>query len=87
MDGAAQDGGTMTAGELKERILKALGDADVEAVDARGDGRHWAVHVVAEVFRGKGTIERHRMVMDALRDAFGERLHAVEIRALAPGEA
>jgi BolA protein len=42
--------------------------------------------VVAEAFAGKSRVERHRLVNDALKPAFERGLHALAIRASAPGE-
>jgi BolA protein len=42
--------------------------------------------VVADAFAGKSRVERHRLVNDALKDAFARGLHALAIKAAAPGE-
>ena len=51
-----------------------------------GGNSHFQVTVVAEAFAGLSRIERHRKVykvLDALRK---EGIHALAIRAMAPGE-
>ncbi|NNM74611.1 BolA family protein [Enterovirga aerilata] len=52
-----------------------------------GGETHFRIDVVSEAFAGKSRVERHRMVNAALADAFGPNgLHALAIRARAPGE-
>lgn len=53
---------------------------------ARGGGGHFRVRVVSEAFRGKGLVERHRMVYALLADEMRGAIHALAITALAPGE-
>ena len=52
---------------------------------ARPDGEsHFRVKIVAETFRGKSRIERHRMVNAVLAELLRERVHALAIQASAP---
>ena len=53
---------------------------------ARGGGGHFRVRVVSEAFRGRGLVERHRMVYALLADEMRGAVHALAITALAPGE-
>jgi hypothetical protein len=41
---------------------------------------------LAEAFRGKPTVARHRMVYDALTELIDNPIHALAISARAPGE-
>jgi BolA protein len=41
---------------------------------------------VAEAFRGKSRLERHRMINTALIDELQNGVHALAIHASAPGE-
>ncbi len=52
-----------------------------------GGETHFRLDIVSEAFRGKGRVERHRMVNAALAPAFERGLHALAIQARAPGEA
>jgi BolA protein len=47
---------------------------------------HYRVYIVAEAFRGKSRIDRHRMIMQSLTEEFGRGMHAIAIHAKAPGE-
>lgn len=48
---------------------------------------HYKLLIVSELFRDRSRIDRQRLVMDLLRDEFQSGLHALEIKARAPGEA
>jgi len=49
-----------------------------------GGGSHWQVTIVAEAFRGKSAVARHRMVYEALGDLMEGDIHALRIEAFAP---
>jgi BolA protein len=51
-----------------------------------GGQTHFRVYIVAEAFRGKGRIERHRMINSALADELAGGVHALAIHAKAPDE-
>ena len=46
----------MSAGQLEQMIRQALPDAQVEITDLRGDGDHYAAHVVSAAFAGKSRV-------------------------------
>ncbi len=68
--------------EIEDQSAQHAGHAGVRE---RGGG-HFAVHIVAECFAGKSRVARHRLVNDALGDAFKGAIHALSIRAEAPDE-
>ena len=51
-----------------------------------GGETHFRLDIVSTVFEGKSRVERHRLVNDSLGPAFARGLHALAIRARAPGE-
>lgn len=53
--------------------------------DGSGES-HFTVAIEAAAFAGKSRLERQRMVNRALGDIPGERVHALAIKAKAPGE-
>ncbi|QZP09550.1 BolA family protein [Caenibius sp. WL] len=53
--------------------------------DGSGES-HFSILIESARFAGKSRLERQRMVNRALGDIPGERVHAVAIRAVAPGE-
>ncbi|HWQ95639.1 MAG TPA: BolA family protein [Gammaproteobacteria bacterium] len=53
---------------------------------ARSGGGHFKLTIVSNVFDGKGLLQRHRMVYDALGSAMQTDIHALTIKALTPEE-
>jgi BolA protein len=91
----------MPAGEIAARIQRKLSDAfspsDLKVVDeshlhaghagARPGGEtHFRIRIVADAFKGKSRIERHRMVHSILAEELSDRVHALALVARAQGE-
>ena len=79
----------MDAAMIERLIKESLPDAQVSIEDLRGDGDHYAAHVVSGAFRGKSRVQQHQMVYQALRGRMGNELHALALqteraRGLAP---
>lgn len=53
--------------------------------DGTGES-HFSVEIEAAAFAGVGRLERQRMINRALGDLPGQRVHALAIKAKAPGE-
>ncbi|HMO67403.1 MAG TPA: BolA family protein [Novosphingobium sp.] len=53
--------------------------------DGSGES-HFTVEIESAAFAGRSRLERQRMVNRALGDIPGQRVHALAIRARAPGE-
>jgi BolA family transcriptional regulator, general stress-responsive regulator len=51
-----------------------------------GGQTHFRVYIVAEAFRGKSRIERHRMINAILARELEGGVHALAVHANAPGE-
>ena len=51
-----------------------------------GGETHFRLDIVSAAFAGKSRVERHRIVNDILSEAFRNGLHALAIKARAPGE-
>ncbi len=93
-----QDTTGPVAAEMTERLTAALNPTaltvtdDSEAHrghgghDARGES-HLTVDIVSAAFAGQSRVARQRMVNHALADLLRERVHALVIKARAPGEA
>jgi BolA protein len=86
------------ATEMLRRLNSALSPIFVDLVDDseqhRGHGghnpsgeSHFSLVIESAAFAGKSRVERQRMVYHALGDLMRERVHALQIRARAPGEA
>ena len=85
------------ANEMKTRLSAALSPSRLDLEDqsashvghAGHDGRgesHFALIIESAAFEGQSRVARQRMVYGALGDLMHERVHALSIRALAPGE-
>ena len=74
----------MSAGELEQKIRQALPDAEIEITDLRGDGDHYAAHVVSAAFVGKTRVQQHQMVYQALGGGMGGELHALALQTDTP---
>lgn len=84
------------ADAIRARLDRALAPQELEIEDqsqrhaghaGARDGRgHFRVVIRASAFAGLTRIERHRRVYEALGDLMQSDIHALSIRALAPGE-
>jgi BolA protein len=50
------------------------------------DESHFRVLIVSDAFTGKSRVERHRVVNELLGDELRDGVHALAIKACAPGE-
>lgn len=69
--------------------LEVINDSTRHHGHAGDDGSgesHFTVAIESAKFAGKSRVERQRMVNAALGDIPGQRVHALAIRASAPGE-
>ena len=74
----------MDAATIERLIKTALPDARVSIEDLRGDGDHYAAHVVSDAFRGKTRIQQHQLVYQALGVRMGGELHALALQTSVP---
>ena len=51
-----------------------------------GGQTHFRVYIVADAFKGKTRLARHRMINDILSSELAGGVHALAIHATAPGE-
>ena len=73
--------------EIKETLSKALPVTLIETQDLTGGGDHWQLIVVSPAFDGKGLIEQHRMVNEALIEPLGDqRIHALSLKTFSPAQ-
>jgi len=77
----------ITPHEIKETLSKALPVSLIEAQDLTGGGDHWQVIIVSAAFEGKGLVEQHRMVNEALKEPIGDqRIHALALKTYSPAQ-
>lgn len=85
------------AAEIEQRLQAALSPVHLAVIndsakhsghmgdDGSGES-HFTVEIVAEAFTGQSRVNRQRMVNKALADVLAEKVHALAIKARAPGE-
>ncbi len=74
---------------FQPQSLEVIDDSDKHAghSGAHESGEsHFTVKLTSAVFTGLGQVERQRRVNAALADQFAAGLHALSIKATAPGE-
>ncbi len=69
---------------IRELIQNGLPGAQARVTGE--DGVHFEATVVAEAFRGKLPLARHRMVYATLGERMGGEIHALALRTLTPEE-
>ena len=86
------------AAEIEKRLRSALSPERLAVIDdsekhrghaghdARGES-HFTVEIVSAAFAGQSRVARQRLVNGALAELLRDRVHALAIKARAPGEA
>jgi acid stress-induced BolA-like protein IbaG/YrbA len=77
----------ITAEEIKATLAQGLPVSLVETQDLTGGGDHWQLIVVSPAFEGKGLIDQHRLVNEALKVPMGDqRIHALSLKTFSPAQ-
>lgn len=87
----------MTTIELiEQRLREQLDPTHLEILDdsakhaghrgATSSGGHYRLVIVSGEFDGKSLIARHRLVNEAVRDLFGDKIHALSMQTLTPDQ-
>ena len=74
----------MQSNEIESLIKAAFPDAIITIEDLRGDGDHYACHVISSAFTGKNRVQQHQMVYKALGGRMGGELHALALQTSPP---
>lgn len=77
----------MEAAVIEQMIKEAIPDAQVTIEDLRGDGDHYAAHIISKAFEGKSRVQQHQMVYAALQGRMGGELHALALQTSVPEDA
>lgn len=83
---------------MREKLVEALQPTQLDIINelhlhaghrnSPGTGEsHFRVLVVSSAFAGKSRVDRHRLVNEALAAELKGGVHALAIKAYAPGEA
>jgi BolA protein len=82
---------------ITDKLREAFTPAHLDVIDEShlheghaghraGGETHFRVQIVADAFAGKSRIDRHRLVNAALAAELAASVHALAIKAQAPGE-
>ena len=94
---SAEPGPTPVATEIRQRLVASLAPTRLDLEDQsdhhighaghddRGES-HFALTIEAGAFAGQTRVTRQRAVYAALGDLMRDRVHALTIKAIAPGE-
>jgi BolA protein len=83
--------------EIEQRLTLALRPDSLAVINDSASHRghtgddgsgesHFTVEIVAQAFAGQNRVARQRLVNHALSDLLVEKVHALAIKAKAPGE-
>jgi len=83
--------------QIETLLNEALSPQAIDVIDdsashaghagASAEGEsHFTVDIVSTAFEGQSRVQRHRLVNQALSELLKERVHALAIKARAPGE-
>jgi BolA protein len=81
---------------LRQRLIDAFRPLQLDIADeshlhaghagAAGGGGHYRIRIVAEAFRGKPAVARHRMIYAVLGELLQSEIHALAIDASPPAD-
>lgn len=81
---------------IEQRLREVFSPEAVEVIDdsaahaghagARDGKGHFNVLIVADAFRDRSRLARHRLVNEALKDMLKTDIHALSIKAMTPDE-
>ena len=74
----------MDVAEIERLIREGIPDAQVQIEDLRGDGDHYAAHVISRAFAGLNRVKQHQLVYAALQGKMGTDLHALALQTNVP---
>jgi BolA protein len=86
-----------TARRIREKLAAAFSPQSLELVDdsarhaghsgaGEGGESHFNLVIVSAAFEGRSRVERQRRINQVLAEELAGPVHALSIRALAPGE-
>jgi BolA protein len=84
--------------QMREKLIVALRPTRLDVVNEShlhaghqsspdSGESHFRVLIVSEAFAGKSRVERHRLINEVLSSELKDGVHALAIKACAPGEA
>jgi acid stress-induced BolA-like protein IbaG/YrbA len=73
--------------ELKALIQAGLPDATIEVEDLTGTQDHYQAVIVSKAFEGKGLVQQHKLVYQAVQAAMAsDQVHALTLKTFTPAQ-
>ena len=72
---------------IEAEVLKAVPDAQVEAIDLHRSGDHFHVRVISESFDGMRPLQRQRLVLAVMKQHIPHPIHALDLKCMTPAQA
>ena len=69
---------------LRQHLVDAFPDAEIDIEDLAGDGDHYRARIVSGAFAGLSRVKQHQLVYAALKGQMGGELHALALETSAP---
>lgn len=74
----------MTLDEIKTTIESAVANSTVYVLDPMNDGLHLEALVISSTFEDMPLVKQHKLVMNALKTALAESVHAMGLKTFTP---
>ena len=69
--------------DLLHKINKNFPDSEINLEDVFGDGRHYRLTIISQIFNNLTLIDQHKIVYKALSaDITNDKLHALSIKTI-----
>ena len=75
-----------TPEEIRKVIEQSVPQSTAHVRDPNNDGEHFQAFVVSPIFEGLMLVKQHQMVMKALKDAFAQSVHALQLKTFTPAK-
>jgi stress-induced morphogen len=76
----------MEVEDLRQRLLQAFPDAELEVTDLTGTKDHFQARIVSSAFEQLNLVQQHQLVYRALGDAMAGPIHALALKTYSPAE-
>ncbi len=70
--------------EVETMLKAAFPDATIQVEDLTGTKDHYSATIVSEAFAGKGMVQQHQLVYQALGAAMHGPIHALALKTFTP---
>ncbi len=76
----------MITREIQKTIEGAIDGAIAHVLDPMNDERYLQAIVICSSFEGRPLVKQHQMVMNPLKEAFAQSVHALGLKTFTPAK-